>query len=155
MDWDTPETEQRRFHTRWRGLDPREVELHISELLEQIRDLKVQNGGLRKTAQDMERELKEFKEREKAIRNVLMTAHKAADQLKANAEKEARLIVSEAELKAEKLIHESEEKAARMQTDISDLKRYRAQFEARIRATIETYQKLLDMQREDDSLADA
>lgn len=150
MELENLDTERKHFRKRWRGLDPRQVELHLHDLYDQLNELKVQNADLRKSLQEMERELREYKDREKAIRNVLMTAHKAADQLKANAEKEARLIVSEAELKAEKLVHETEEKTARMQSDISDLKRYRTQFEARIRATIETYQKLLDMQKEDE-----
>lgn len=140
----------KRFRTRWMGLDAKEVELFCQELNEESQRLKTENAGLYKRLQDQEKELQEYKEREKTIRTVLLNAQKAADQLKANAEKEAQLIVAEAELKSERLLQDVHQRLAQLHNDVAELKRHRTQLETRLRATLETYQKLLEMDREEE-----
>jgi cell division initiation protein len=150
MTWTSVELEQRRFRTRLLGLDPKEVERFCQQLNEESRRLKVENAGLRKDLQDQEKELHEYKEREKTIRTVLVNAHKTAEQVKANAEKEAKLIVAEAELEAEKLLQGAHQRLARIHDDIEELKRQRILLESKLRSTIETCQQWLNAEREDE-----
>jgi cell division initiation protein len=70
--------------------------------------------------------------------------------MKVNAEKEAKLVVSEAELKAERILNNAHNRLAQIHEDIAELKRQRTQFELKLRATIETYLKMLDMQKEEE-----
>jgi cell division initiation protein len=140
----------KRFRTRWMGLDTKEVELFCQQLNEENQRLKAENCGLHKNLQEQEKELLEYKEREKAIRTVLLNANKAVEQLKANAEKEAKLIVAEAELKAEKMLQGVHQRLAQLHNDIAELKRHRIQLETKLRSTIETYQRLLDMDKDDE-----
>lgn len=140
----------KKFRSTWRGFDQKEVAAFIEQLTEEIKDLKVENADLRRTLQEYEKELKEFKERENTIRNVLVNAHNTVEQMKTNAEKEARLILSEAELKAERLIQEAQQRLGKVHEDIAELKRHRIQLETRLRSTIEAYQQLLGMDKPDD-----
>lgn len=149
MDWGSTDIEHKQFRTRWMGLDRAEVELFVQQLTEQIQRLKVENSGLTKTMNEQEREIKEHKEREKAIRSVLLNAHRTTEQMKANAEKEAKLIVSEAELQAEKILQGAHQRLAQLHEDIAELKRHRIQLDMKLRSTLETYQQLLDMDRHD------
>ncbi len=144
------DVQPKRFRTRWMGLDPKEVERFCQQLNEESQRLKAENSGLHKNLQEQEKELQEYKEREKAIRTVLLQANKAAEQLKANAEKEAKLIVAEAELKAEKILQGVHQRLAQLHDDIAELKRHQIQLETKLRSTIETYQRLLDMDKEDE-----
>jgi cell division initiation protein len=73
------------------------------------------------------------------------------EQMRANAQKEAKLLVSEAEVKAERILNNAHNRLAQIHEDIAELKRQRTQFELKIRATIETYQKMLDMQKEEEA----
>ncbi len=150
MSWTSDEIEHRRFRTRLIGLDAKEVELFCRQLTEESLQLKAENAGLRKDVQDQERELQEYKEREKTIRNVLVTAHKTAEQIKANAEREAKLIIAEAELHAEKLLQGAHQRLAQIHDDIEELKRHRILLESKLRSTIESYQQLLNMDKEDE-----
>jgi len=150
MKWTSIEIEHKRFHTRLVGLDAKEVDLFCQQLAEESRRLKVENAGFRKDLQDQEKELQEHKEREKTIRTVLFNAHKTAEQIKANAEKEAKLIVAEAELKAEKLLQGAHQRLSQIHDDIEELKRHRILLESKLRSTIETYQQLLNMDKEDE-----
>jgi cell division initiation protein len=149
MKWASIEIQHKRFRTRWLGLDPREVQLFCQQLTEETHRLKAENSGLRKDLQEQEKELLEHREREKTIRTVLVNVQKTAEQMKANAEKEAKLIVAEAELKAEKILQGAHQRLAQLDSDIAELKRQRMQLETRLRSTIETYQQLLDMNKED------
>jgi cell division initiation protein len=149
MTWTSVEIEHQRFRTRLIGLDAKQVGLFCQQLTEESHRLKAENDGLRKDVQDQEKELQEYREREKTIRSVLVTVHKTAEQIKANAEKEAKLIVAEAELKAEKILQSAHQRLVQTHDDIAELKRHRVLLEAKLRATIETYQELLNMEKED------
>lgn len=154
MEWSSVDIQHKRFRTRWRGLDPQEVEMFFQEMGEEIQNLKMECSNLRNSLQEQGKELQEYKEREKTIRNVLMNAHKTVEQMRANAEKEAKLIVSEAELKAEKILQGAHQRLSQLHEDIAELKRHRIQLETKLRATIETYQQLLDMEKEDEIESD-
>jgi cell division initiation protein len=73
--------------------------------------------------------------------------------MKVNAQKESKLLVSEAEVKAERILNNAHNRLAQIHEDIAELKRQRTQFELKLRATIETYQKMLDMQKEEEAEA--
>jgi cell division initiation protein len=150
MQLTTIDIQHKHFRTRWMGLDAKEVELFCQQQAEEIDRLKLENSNLRKDLQEQGKELSEYKEREKTIRTVLLNAHKAAEQVKANAEKEAKLIVAEAELKAEKTLQGAHQRLAQVQGDIEELKRHRILLETKLRSTIETYQQLLNMDKEEE-----
>jgi cell division initiation protein len=150
MSWTSVEIEQRRFRTRLMGLDAKEVALFCRHLTEESLQVKAESNALRKDLQELERELQEHKEREKTIRNVLFTAHKTAEQIKTNAEREAKLIVAEAELHAEKLLQGAHQRLIQIHDDIEELKRHRILLEAKLRSMIESYQQLLNVDKEDE-----
>jgi cell division initiation protein len=150
MGLTSTDVQHKRFRTRWLGLDAKEVQLFCQELTEEIENLKTENSRLGKDLQQQEKELREHKEREKTIRAVLLTAHKTAEQTKVNAEKEAKVIVAEAELQAEKILHAAHQRLTRIHDDIAELKRHRLQLETKLRATVETYQNLLNAEKDDE-----
>jgi len=154
MELTPVDIQHKRFRSRWKGFDPREVEIFLQQVDEDIQRLRHENLALKKDVQAQEKELKEYKEREKTIRNVLVSAHKTVEQMKANAEKEAKLIISDAELRAEKTLQGAHQRLAQLHEDISELKRQRIQLETKLRSTIETYQQLLDMEKEDEKESD-
>lgn len=149
MEMTSVDMEHRRFRTRWRGLDPQEVEAYCRRIADDAQDLQSQNSELKKGLQEAEKELIAYKEREKSIRNVLLHAHKSAEQMKDNAGKEAKLIVAEAELEAEKILQAAHQRLARLNEDIAELKRQKIQLETKLRSTIDAYRQLLDMEKED------
>jgi cell division initiation protein len=141
---ETAYLEQKKFRTRLMGLDPREVELFLQEVTDEIRRLKADNENLKREIQAQEIEIRGHKEREQTIRNVLVNAQKNAEQTRANAEREAKLIISEAEMKAEKILHDGNERLIKMEREISELKRHRIQFGARMRGLLDALRQVLD-----------
>ncbi|MFP5212857.1 MAG: DivIVA domain-containing protein [Acidobacteriota bacterium] len=154
MDLSSGDIQHKQFRKRLMGLDPREVELFLQETAEEMQRLTYENSTLKRDLQERDKDLKEYKEREKAIRNVLLNAHKTVEQMKANAERESKLIISEAEVKAEKLVQAANQRLARLQGDIAELQRQRIQLETKIRSTLDSFRQLLDMGAEEDDDSD-
>jgi cell division initiation protein len=150
MEADSIDIVHRQFRKRWMGWDPNEVRALIQQVSEDMQRLKAENAGLRRSLQEHEKELKEYREREKAIRNILVNVQKTAEQMKANAEKEAGLIVSEAELKAGEILQGAQQRLAQLNDEIAELKRHRVQLKTKLRATIEAYQQILGLEEQDE-----
>ncbi len=149
MEWAPVDILNKQFRTRWRGYDPQEVEVFLQQIGEEMQQLQIENANLRKETQRLEKELKEYKDREKVIRNVLVSTQKAVEQMKANAEKEAKLILADAEMNAEKMLQGAQQKLSRLYEEVADLKGRRVQLTAKLRATIEAYQRLLESMDEE------
>ena len=148
------EIQQKQFPNRFRGLDAKEVESFLQKVADQMSVYLKQMDELKREVEDMERQLGEHKEREQTLKNTLISAQKTVEQMKVNAQKESKLLVSEAEVKAERILNNAHNRLAQIHEDIAELKRQRTQFELKIRATIETYQKMLDMQKEEEAEAE-
>jgi cell division initiation protein len=141
---ETGDIEGKRFRKRLVGFDPSDVEAFLQEMTEELRRLAEENENLKRDLQTQESEIKEHREREKTIRAVLVSAQKSAEQIKTNAEREAKLIVSEAELKAEGILNEAGNRLIRMEQDISEMRRNRIQFGARMRSLLDSFRQMLD-----------
>jgi cell division initiation protein len=136
--------EGKKFRKRLLGLDPGDVDSFLQDMNEVLRGLVEENENLKRVVQTQESELKEHREREKTIRAVLISAQKNAEQTRANAEREAKLVVSEAEVKAEGLLNEAGNRLIRMEQEISEMRRNRIQFGARMRALLDAFRQMLD-----------
>ena len=136
--------EGKKFRKRLMGLDPGDVDAFLQDMNEELRRLIEENENLKRVVQTQESEIKEHREREKTIRAVLISAQKNAEQTRANAEREAKLVVSEAEVKAEGLLNEAGNRLIRMEQEISEMRRNRIQFGARMRALLDSFRQMLD-----------
>lgn len=149
------EIQQKQFRIRFfRGMDAREVEPFLQKVAEQMSALLKEIDELKRELEEKERRLGEHHDREQTLKNTLISAQKTVEQMKINAQKESKLLVSEAEVKAERILNNAHNRLAQIHEDIAELKRQRTQFEAKLRATIETYQKMLDMQKEEEAEAE-
>jgi cell division initiation protein len=149
------EVQQKQFRIRFfRGLDTKEVESFLQKVSEQMSALLKNIDELKRELEEKERQLSEHQEREQTLRNTLVSAQKTVEYMKLNAEKESKILVSEAEVKAERILNNAHNRLAQIHEDIAELKRQRTQFELKVRATVETYQKMLDMQKEEEAEAE-
>ena len=136
--------EGKKFRKRLMGLDPGDVDAFLQDMNEELRRLVEENENLKRAVQTQESEIKEHREREKTIRAVLISAQKNAEQTRANAEREAKLVISEAEVKAEGLLNEAGNRLIRMEQEISEMRRNRIQFGARMRSLLDAFRQMLD-----------
>ncbi|MGD9022446.1 MAG: DivIVA domain-containing protein [Deltaproteobacteria bacterium] len=142
------EIQQKQFRIRFRGFDVQEVDDFLEHLADEIKILISENAEQQKAMKRLERDVQEYRDREKAFKEAMINAQKALDDMRANAAKEAELVVAEAEIKAEKMLGTAHNRLKQLHEDIAELKRQRMQLEVELGTTLEAHRKLLDMTKE-------
>jgi cell division initiation protein len=132
------------FASRWRGLDPAEVETFLRLVAEDFEALVRETGTLRERVRGLEAEVADLSSNEHALRKTLVTAQALSEDLKRTAVKESELMISEAEVKGEKILDAAHRRAAKLAEDIREMKALRSRLAVALRTTIETHLALLD-----------
>ncbi len=154
MDLTPWDIEEKKFRKCFRGLDEREVKAFLSQVSSQFAELIAENEKLKADLKEKETKLKEYRERENLLRNTLVSAQQSAEQIRTNAEKEAQIIIAEAELEAERILNKTQHRLAQIHEDIIELKRQRTQLEVRLRSTIESHLKMLELEKKESMESD-
>jgi len=133
-----------RFATRFRGLDPVEVESFLQLLSEDYEALLRERDALADRVRSLERRVEDLSLNEKILQDTLITAQTLSEDLKRTAMKESEVLVSEAEVKAEKVLDAAHRRAAKLAEDIRAMRQLRSRLAAALRQTIQTHLALLE-----------
>ena len=144
------EIQNRRFSRKWRGVDPVEVEAFLSLVSEEIEDLTRAKSELESRARSLEVENSEHRERERTLRDTLLSAQRASDDIRAAAHKEGVLIVQQAEDSSERLTHHALQRSAEIEKAIEDLKIQRTAFRLQLEKLVELVQHVVERDRDED-----
>jgi cell division initiation protein len=136
--------QKHKFNTRFRGFDINEVDTFLDFIADEMEDLIRTHQQLRGEIKKKEGEIGEYKKREAILKETLISAQKAINEIKSSAEKEANLIISEAQIQADKIIHGARKRVSQLIDEIDDLKKQRIRFEAALRSEIEIHTKMLE-----------
>ena len=144
------EIQKREFSRRWKGLDPVEVQTFLTDVAEDVEGLVRENVDLETRIRVLEQENDEHRERERILKQTLLSAQQASEDIRATARKEGELIVREAQDSAEKLTHNALQRSADIEKAIHELKVQRANFRLQLQKMIELFQQVLDFDRDED-----
>jgi cell division initiation protein len=142
------------FAQKLRGFDPEEVRSFLNLVSSEFEALIVEHNALKERFAHVEASVADLKERERILKETLLTAQKLADEIREEARKEAALIVREAEVKASQLLDQAARKSGELEGTILSLRAERDAFAARIRSAVEQHLRLLDMHRNEDQVED-
>jgi len=146
--------QQMGFKVRLRGYDREEVQRFLEELAQTVESLNRDNAALREKLSLTERQLADLKKTETTLSNTLVAAQAITDDLKQAAQRDAELIMKEAELKAAELIREARTELAGTQRDLSDLHKQRLLMIERLRSTLRTFERMLEIEEGDQGRSD-
>ena len=144
------EIQKREFARRWKGLDPVEVQTFLADVAEDMESLARENVDLETRIRSLEQENDEHRERERILKQTLLSAQQASEDIRAAARKEGELIIREAQDSAEKLTHNALQRSAEIEKAIHELKVQRANFRLQLQKMIELFQQVLDFDRDED-----
>jgi cell division initiation protein len=139
---------QKQFARTLRGYSREEVEGFLALVAVEFEALVKENLALREDNQRKAEDIAEYKGRERALQETLVTAQKASEEIRDAARKEAEITIADAELQAEKIVQGAHQRFLRIADDINELKRQRVQFEANVRTLAESHLKLIVAFRE-------
>jgi len=143
-----------RFGKRMRGYDQEEVRSFLNLVSAEFERIVIDNNALKEELAQIKAGIADYKERERILKETLLTAQKLAEDIKEEARKEAQLVVREAELKGSQLLDQAARKAGQLEAVIQSLRVERDAFEQRIRGAVEQHLRLLDMHQKEEAVED-
>lgn len=144
------EIQKQDFARGFKGYSADEVRAYLHVVAEEMERLLKEVDRLARENGRMREELADHSEREKILKDTLMSAQRVSEEVKLNARKEAELIVKDAELLSERMTHQAMQRVSDLQRTIGDLKLERKAMRNKLQATIDTFQQLLmlDLEQE-------
>jgi len=144
------EIQKQRFGRKWKGFDPVEVGSFLEMAAEEMEALARENAGLAGRIHALEEENGDHRERERILKDTLLSAQRASEDIRRAAQSQAELIVREAEDSAERLTHNALQRAAEIEKAIHELKLQRANVRLEVQKMLELFQQVLEMDRHQD-----
>jgi cell division initiation protein len=145
--------QQMQFRIGFRGYAKREVDQFLEDMAQTVENLTRDNQVLREKLAATEEQLAHLKKSESTLTNALVSTQALTDDLKQTAQRDAELIMKEAELKASELLREARVELAGTQRDISDLHKQRLLALERLRSTLRTFERMLEIELSEDEPA--
>ncbi|HEY7113931.1 MAG TPA: DivIVA domain-containing protein [Thermoanaerobaculia bacterium] len=143
------EIQKHEFTTKWKGLDPVEVESFLGMVAEEMEELARTNSELEGRVRHLHEENEEHRERERILKATLLTAQRASEDIRTSAQKDAERIVLEAQEAGERLTHSALQRSAEIEKAIQELKIQRVNFRLQLQKMVELFQQVLDFDREE------
>jgi cell division initiation protein len=137
------------FKARFRGYDKEEVNRFLEEIAETVESLNRDNAVQREKIVFLEQQLTELKRTETTLSNTLVSAQSLAEDVKRNAQRESELVLKEAELKAGEMIRQARVELTNTQRDLSVLQKQRLIMVERLRATLHTFERMLEVEEQE------
>ena len=144
------EIQKHEFSKKWKGYDPVEVENYLSLVADEMEDLARANSEFEARVRLLQEENLEHRDRERILKETLLAAQRASEDIRGSAQKQAELIVREAQDSSERLTHSALQRSAEIEKAIHELKLQRANFRIQLQKMIELFQSVLDFDRDED-----
>lgn len=148
----TPLEIQKQIFTKsFKGYNIDEVRAYLHLLAEEIERLLKDVDRLSRENTMLREDLDDHSNRERILKDTLLSAQKVSEDLRTNAHKEAELIVKDAELLSERLISQAMSRVADLERSIQDLKMERRAARNKLQMTLDLVQQLLMLDAEQEA----
>lgn len=138
--------QQKQFRrSTFRGLEAEDVQQFLELIRSEFEDLVKENNALKDELRRRMAEIEDYREREKTLKDTMMTAQRISEDIKVAAKKDAELVLSEAQLQADKIIQGAHARLVSVVEEINELRRQRVTYESGLKALLESHRKLLDI----------
>jgi cell division initiation protein len=145
------EIQKQTFSRGLKGYNHDEVRAYLHLVAEEIERLVRENDRLERESANLREDLADHSNRERILKDTLLSAQKVAEDLTANARKEAELIVKDAELLSERLIGQAMQRVSELERSILDLKIERRAVRNKLQMTLDTVQHMVALDAEQEA----
>jgi cell division initiation protein len=136
------------FDRSFRGFDRDEVRTFLTTLSEEVATLQREKDELERQLRQLEQIVNEHREREAILKNTLLTAQKASEDIRESARREGETIVKQAEIQGDRLLELAQGRAHEVERGIMELRAHRMALRTDVRALITRLTSILDLQEE-------
>jgi cell division initiation protein len=139
------------FSRTMRGFSIDEVRSYLHVVAEEFEQLLKDRERLYTENKLLREELAEYNERERILKDTLLSAQRVSEDLRETARRESEMIVKDAELRAERILEMAMQRVGELERVILDLKIQRKDMRNHLQATIETFSNLVEMDKAGES----
>jgi cell division initiation protein len=139
------------FSRNLKGYNQDEVRAYLHLIAEEIERLVRDVDRLARENAMLREDLDDHSQRERILKDTLLSAQKVSEDVRATARKEAELIVKDAELLSERLISQAMTRVADLERAIQDLKVQRKATRGKVQGIVDTVQQLLMLDIEEEA----
>src|SRR5512139_3985242 len=119
------DVQRQTFGVRFRGFDPDEVRAFLAAVAEEMAALQRVKDDIEQQLRHLEQIVGEHREREAILKNTLLTAQKAADDIRESARREADTVIKQAEIQGDRLLELAQGRAHEVERGILELRAHR------------------------------
>ena len=145
------EIQKQTFSRVLKGYNVDEVRAYLHLVAEEIERLVRENDRLSRDYAVLREDLEDHSNRERILKDTLLSAQKVAEDLTANARKEAELIVKDAELLSERLIGQTMQRVGEIERAITDLKLERRSVRNKLQSALDSVQQMVVLDAEQEA----
>src|SRR5512142_3222566 len=139
------------FSRNFKGYNPDEVRAYLHLIAEEIERLVRDVDRMARENAMLRDDLEDHSQRERILKDTLLSAQKVSEDVRATARKDAELIVKDAALLSERLISQAMSRVADIEKAIQDMKIQRKAVRNKLQGTLETVQQLLILDAEEEA----
>jgi cell division initiation protein len=140
------------FSKRFRGYDQAEVDAFLGLVAGDLEELIKENSDIKEKLSRLGSAAANYRNMEKTIQEVLLTAQKSAEEVRKNAGKEAELLLREAKVKSERMLEETHAILSELRKQILKLKDLKKSYILRLKSILDNQLKILEsMEKEEES----
>jgi cell division initiation protein len=144
------EIRKQEFSRKFKGYNPEEVRNFLASVADDVEDLLREFSVMETRTIRTEEENGEHREREKILKETLLTAQQAAEDIRSAARREAEVERKEAGLAAQRTIDQALARASEIERNIRELKIQRANFRLQLEKMLELFQQVLEFDKQED-----
>jgi len=145
------EIQKQTFSRVLKGYNTDEVRAYLHLVAEEIERLVRENDRLSRDSGMLREDLEDHSNRERILKDTLLSAQKVAEDLTANARKEAELIVKDAELLSERVIGQAMQRVGEIERSITDLRIERRSVRNKLQSTLDSVQQMVVLDAEQEA----
>lgn len=145
------EIQKQTFARAIKGYNPDEVRAYLHLVAEEIERLVRENDRLSRETANLREDLEDHSNRERILKDTLLSAQKVAEDLIGNARKEAELIVKDAELLGERVVAQAMQRVGDLERAIMDLKIERRTVRNKLQSTLDVVQQMVVLDAEQEA----
>jgi len=142
------DVQRQAFGVTFRGFDKDEVRAFLAAVAEEMAAIQRQKEEIEQQLRHLEQIVGEHRERESILKNTLLTAQKAADDIRVSARREADTVIKQAEMQGDRLLELAQARAHEVERGILELRAHRTGLRTDIRALVTRLSHVLDLQEE-------
>ena len=134
------------FQRAFRGYDADQVDSFLDVVSDRLEELESERRRLAERVETLEGQLAEYREREKALNEALLTAQELREEARQQAERDAELKLKEARARAEEILQEARRGAEKARDELDRLRRKKEGLVHSLRGTLKRFADELEVE---------